>query len=81
MAHALANTLVDELGRTTTVEIAAQQFTPPMSRGSAYRAANRWLETGGKEGLPAIRLSGRRLVVPVRALALLLDGSTPDGEL
>ena len=40
---------------------------------SAYRAAHRWLETDGTEGLPVIAISRRRLVVPVAALRRLLE--------
>jgi hypothetical protein len=44
-----------------------------ISRASAYRAAHRWLETDGTEGLPVIAISRRRLVVPVAALRRLLE--------
>ena len=44
-----------------------------LSRASAYRAAHRWLETNGAEGLPVVVLSRRRMVVPVAALERLLE--------
>ena len=44
-----------------------------LSRASAYRAAHRWLETDGAEGLPVVVISRRRLVVPVAALRRLLE--------
>jgi hypothetical protein len=44
-----------------------------LSRASAYRAAHRWLETDGAEGLPVVVISRRRLVVPVAALQRLLE--------
>ena len=43
-----------------------------LSRASAYRAAHRWLETNGSEGLPVVVLSRRRMLVPVAALDRLL---------
>ena len=38
-----------------------------ISRSSAYEAANTWLRSEGKEGLPCVRL-GRRIVVPRAAI-------------
>jgi excisionase family DNA binding protein len=43
-----------------TVEEAAAYLG--ISRGLAYSLANRYVDTGGKEGLPASRL-GRRLLI------------------
>ena len=33
-----------------------------ISKNSAYQAAHRYLETGGAEGIPCIKLGGRYLV-------------------
>jgi hypothetical protein len=44
-----------------------------LSRASAYRAAHRWLDTNGAEGLPVVVLSRRRMLVPVAALDRLLE--------
>jgi excisionase family DNA binding protein len=55
-----------------TVEEAARALR--IGRSAAYEAARRWLETGGAEGLPVVRL-GRRLRVPTHALDRLLSGA------
>jgi hypothetical protein len=55
-----------------TVEEAARALR--IGRTAAYEAACRWLETGGTEGLPVVRL-GRRLQVPCHALDRLLSGA------
>ncbi|MDE0805809.1 MAG: helix-turn-helix domain-containing protein [Acidimicrobiales bacterium] len=62
-----------------TVEEAAQILR--IGRNSAYGLARRWIDTGGAEGLPAIRL-GRCLRVPRSALEQLLGGplDTRDDE-
>jgi excisionase family DNA binding protein len=54
-----------------TVEEAAQLLR--ISRGLAYDQARRWLATGGREGLPVIRI-GRVLRVPRCQLDRLLTG-------
>lgn len=54
-----------------TVEEAAQILR--IGRNSAYGLARRWIDSGGQEGLPAIRL-GRCLRVPRSALEQLLGG-------
>lgn len=54
-----------------TVEEAAEVLR--ISRGTAYDLARRYLWSGGREGLPVIRL-GRSLRVPKAALARLLAG-------
>ena len=33
-----------------------------ISKNSAYQAAHRYIETGGREGMPCIKLGGRYLV-------------------
>ncbi len=48
-----------------------------LSRASAYRAAHRWLDTHGAEGLPVVVLPHRRLLVPVAALERLLTTAQP----
>lgn len=42
-----------------------------IGRNSAYALARQWLATGGKEGLPAVRL-GRSVRIPRPALEQLL---------
>jgi hypothetical protein len=63
--------LSDIVDRVLTVERAGAILG--LSRASAYRAAHRWLETDGAEGLPVLVISRRRLVVPVAALQRLLE--------
>jgi len=46
-----------------------------ISRGVAYQEARRFEATGGKEGLPVIRM-GHRLVVPVARLQTFLGQTT-----
>lgn len=58
-----------------------------LSRAKGYEEARRFLDSGGIEGLPAVRF-GRRIVVPtVRVLALLgldhlaaTNGQDPEGS-
>jgi hypothetical protein len=63
--------LFEIVERVLTVERAGAILG--LSRASAYRAAHRWLETDGSEGLPVVVISRRRLVVPVAALQRLLE--------
>ena len=63
----MASTKVE--ARTLTVGDAAKALG--ISRTVAYRMANEYVESGGEEGLPAIRL-GKRLVVPKAMLDELL---------
>jgi excisionase family DNA binding protein len=51
-----------------------------ISRSAAYEQANVWLATGGRSGLPVVRL-GRSLRVPRAAIErLLLVGADPAEE-
>ena len=43
-----------------------------ISEPTAYEAARRYLATGGREGLPGVRIGARRLVVPTVLLWELL---------
>ena len=52
-----------------TVEEAAHVLR--IGRNAAYGLAKRWNESGGREGLPVVRL-GRTLRIPKRALAQLI---------
>jgi hypothetical protein len=50
-----------------------------LSPRASYRAAERWLATGGREGLPCLRLGERRLVVSRARLAEWLGRRDIDG--
>lgn len=63
---------VDELEGRLTLDIPTTARLLGISRNTAYQEANRYLSTGGAEGLPVIRL-GRRLLCPVERLRALLD--------
>lgn len=68
--------MTDNLPVFLRVEEAARILR--ISRSSAYELANRWLATGGRTGLPVVRL-GRSLRVPGAAIERLrLVGVTPD---
>ncbi len=60
----------DELPEVLTIEEAAKVLR--ISRGAAYALARQWLDSGGREGLPVVRL-GRSLRVPRAGLLRLLD--------
>ncbi len=60
----------DELPEVLTIEEAAKVLR--IGRGAAYALARQWLDSGGKEGLPVVRL-GRSLRVPRAGLLRLLD--------
>ena len=62
--------LVEQHGPFLRVEEAAQVLR--ISRTSAYALANRWLDTGGAEGLPALRF-GRPIRIPTAAIEPLAD--------
>ena len=65
--------LVDQHGPFLRVEEAARLLR--ISRTSAYALANRWLDTGGAEGLPALRY-GRSSRIPTAAIERLADLDT-----
>jgi excisionase family DNA binding protein len=70
--------LVDQHGSFLRVEEAAQLLR--ISRTSAYALANRWLDSNGTEGLPALRL-GRSIRIPTAAIQRLADPDpTPSPE-
>lgn len=60
----------DELPEVLTIEEAAKVLR--ISRGAAYALARQWLDSGGRQGLPVVRL-GRSLRVPRAGLLRLLD--------
>ena len=66
--------LVDQYGPFLRVEEAARLLR--ISRTSAYVLANRWLDTDGADGLPAVRI-GRSIRIPTVAIERLAD---PDGD-
>jgi hypothetical protein len=62
--------LVDQYGPFLRVEEAARLLR--ISRTSAYGLANRWLDTDGVDGLPAVRI-GRSIRIPTVAVERLAD--------
>jgi excisionase family DNA binding protein len=62
--------LIAERGPFLRVEEAARVLR--ISRTSAYELARRWLESGGRDGLPAVRL-GRTIRIPAAALDRLAN--------
>jgi excisionase family DNA binding protein len=62
--------MIAEHGAFLRVEEAAQVLR--ISRTSAYELARRWLESGGRDGLPAVRL-GRSIRIPAAALERLAN--------
>jgi excisionase family DNA binding protein len=62
--------LVDQYGPFLRVEEAARLLR--ISRTAAYALANRWLDTNGTGGLPALRL-GRSIRIPTTAIERFAD--------
>jgi excisionase family DNA binding protein len=63
-------TMLDDHGPFLRVEEAAAVLL--ISRAVAYALARRWLETDGREGLPAVRI-GRSVRIPRAALERMAD--------
>jgi excisionase family DNA binding protein len=63
-------TTISEHGLFLRVEEAARILR--ISRTSAYALTRRFLDTGGQEGLPAVRI-GRSVRVPVAALEAMAN--------
>jgi excisionase family DNA binding protein len=66
-------TMLDDHGPFLRVEEAAQMLR--ISRTVAYALARRWLETDGRDGLPAVRI-GRSIRIPRVALERMADPMT-----
>ena len=60
---------LDELPEVLTIEEAAKVLR--IGRGAAYALARQYLDSGGRQGLPVVRL-GRSLRVPRAGLLKLL---------
>ncbi len=58
----------------------AQELTQ-LGRTQVYEQARRWLDSGGKEGIPAVRF-GRCVRIPTAALLALagLDDAAPGAQ-
>jgi hypothetical protein len=52
-----------------------------LSPRASYRAAERWIRSDGREGLPCLRLGERRLVVSIARLAEWLGEEKANGSL
>ena len=66
---------IGEHGAFLPVEEAARVLR--ISRTFAYALTRRFLDTGGREGLPAVRV-GRSVRVPVAALELMANTTARD---
>jgi excisionase family DNA binding protein len=64
----------DDLPPLLTVEEAAKALR--IGRGTAYEQVNRWLATGGEEGIPVVTF-GRCFRVPRDRLARLVEEAAP----
>lgn len=71
----ISGTAIGTSERVITIERAGTILG--ISRAAAYRAAHRWLDSDGREGLPVVVLSQRRMLVPVAALERLLETARP----
>lgn len=68
----------DDGAKTLSVEEAAKALG--IGRNKAYELANLWLDTGGEEGIPALRL-GRLIRIPRSALdQMLASGGAHRGQ-
>ncbi len=68
---------LDELPEVLTIEEAAKVLR--IGRGAAYALARRYLDSGGREGLPVVRL-GRSRRVPRAGLLRLLEVDVEPGR-
>jgi len=71
-----------QVGQAAFLRVTEAAVVLGMSRSATYQMANVWLDTGGRAGLPAVRV-GRRILIPRRAIDRLAaigteDGRTPD---
>lgn len=67
----------ERLPDVLTIEEAARVLR--IGRGAAYALARQYLDSGGREGLPVVRL-GRSLRVPRAGLLRLLDVTGEPGR-
>jgi excisionase family DNA binding protein len=69
--------MINENGPFLRVEEAARVLR--ISRTSAYALTRRFLDTGGQEGLPAVRV-GRSVRVPAAALEVMANTAPARGR-
>jgi excisionase family DNA binding protein len=69
--------IADQHGPFLRVEEAARVLR--ISRTSAYAQARRWLDSGGTDGLPAVRI-GRSVRIPAVALDRLASTGPHDAD-
>jgi excisionase family DNA binding protein len=72
----VAMSTISEHGAFLRVEEAARVLR--ISRTSAYALTRRFLDTGGREGLPAVRI-GRSVRVPAAALEAMANTPASHG--
>lgn len=65
-------TNLDEIRTEITISVPEAGSLMNLSERQSYRAAQRFLETNGAEGLPVIKVGSNRLLVPVARLLRLL---------
>jgi excisionase family DNA binding protein len=70
------SSMINENGPFLRVEEAARVLR--ISRTSAYALTRRFLDTGGREGLPAVRV-GRSVRVPAAALEVMANTASARG--
>jgi hypothetical protein len=69
-----------DLPPTISVERAAELLG--IARGTAYQQARLYLSSGGADGIPALRLGERRILIPTaRLLAMLGIGSAAASDM
>jgi excisionase family DNA binding protein len=71
-----------QVGEVAFLRVREAALVLGMSSSATYEMANAWLTTGGRTGLPAVRM-GRRILIPRAAIdrlaAVGTDHSDPDG--